>query len=102
MEELIEFILKNSDNLLIISTDLSHFYSQSEANQKDNSCLNALINLDIYAFNDCEACGMRGLESLISIASKYNWKSKLLDYRTSLNVNNDESSVVGYMSGVIF
>jgi AmmeMemoRadiSam system protein B len=84
---------------VIISTDLSHFYTLEKAKKLDNICLNAIENLDIEMLGEgCEACGMIGVEAMIRSAKKLGLNSHILDYRTSADSSGDESRVVGYVS----
>lgn len=99
--KIIEYVLQDSENVVIISTDLSHFYDLKKANILDNICLEAIINLDIQRFEQgCEACGAIGIKAMLATAKKMNLKSILLDYRTSADTSKDEDRVVGYMSGL--
>jgi len=84
---------------IIISTDLSHFYTLQEAKKKDNICMHAIKTLDINALNSgCEACGKIGVEGMIIAARELNLTPELLFYSTSADANNDENRVVGYLS----
>ncbi len=95
-------LLKDRDNVIVISTDLSHFYTQEEANKLDNICLNAIANKDNNLIDQgCEACGMIGVKAILEVAKILNFDVKLLDYATSANCSGDTSSVVGYMSAAI-
>lgn len=97
---LLEKPLSLEDVALIVSTDLSHFYTQSKANNIDSFCIKALLELNSSLIeNPCEACGAKGFQTAIEYAKKHSLSSKLLDYRTSADVSSDTSSVVGYMSG---
>ena len=49
LSKLIDFIFEDESNFLLISTDLSHFYTQEEANKLDNICLNAIAK-EIYLY----------------------------------------------------
>lgn len=99
----IEYLLQDIENFVVISTDLSHFYTLNEAKEKDNICLNAIVNKDISLLSKgCEACGMIGVKALLSNISKLNMKTKLLDYRTSADASKDEARVVGYCSFVAY
>ncbi|DAB29743.1 MAG TPA: AmmeMemoRadiSam system protein B [Sulfurimonas sp. UBA12504] len=99
LSKIIEFVLEKKDCGVIISTDLSHFYTQQEANQLDNICLNAIENLDLKALHKgCEACGKTGVEAMLQTAIKMELQTQLLDYRTSADVSGDMSRVVGYAS----
>jgi len=98
---LIEDFLKDKDNFIVISTDLSHFYTQKEALKLDNICLEVIKNKDISLLDSCEACGKTGVKAILDIAKKENMKTKLLHYCTSANTTKDESRVVGYCSALI-
>ncbi len=95
----IKLILQNPDNAVVISTDLSHYYSLNKANALDSLCLKAIQDLDSKKLhNNCEACGKIGLEAILIYAKNTNLKPKLLDYRTSADTNGDKTQVVGYTS----
>ncbi len=99
----VEYILEDSQNVVVISSDLSHFYDLKKANMLDNICLEAIANLDIKKFDQgCEACGATGIKAMLLAAKKMSLKSMLLDYRTSADASKDESRVVGYMSGLFY
>jgi len=99
ISDIIDYVLKQDDCGVIISTDLSHFYDLEEANQLDNICLDAVANLDTQKLRSgCEACGMIGVEAMMLSAKKLSLESHILDYRTSADASEDESRVVGYMS----
>ena len=101
--KVIDFALKDNDTFIVISTDLSHFYTQDKANQLDSICLEAIAKLDLNIWDKgCEACGRVGVKALLSIAKNKNLSSRLLDYRTSFDVTKDFNRVVGYTSAVIY
>lgn len=96
-------LLDDPDNVIIISTDLSHFYPESQANQLDNVCLNAIAKLDPSILHEgCEACGATGVEGMLIAAKARGLHVKLLDYRTSAWVTKDKVSVVGYASAMFY
>ncbi len=98
---IIEHILSLGDVGVIISTDLSHFYSLSDAKKLDSICLDAVASNDIDKLHSgCEACGIIGVEAMMIVSKKHNLTPQLLDYRTSADFSNDESRVVGYMSAI--
>ena len=99
ISEIINFILNKQECGVIISTDLSHFYNLEDANRLDNICLNGIQNLDLDILESgCEACGKTGVKAMLLSAKKLNLTPHLLDYRTSADVSNDNSRVVGYVS----
>lgn len=103
LKELITHILQDKDNLLILSSDLSHYHAQDKAHAKDYICLESLEKMDSKLLkNGCEACGYEGIEALLEVVHEMGFKSKLLDYRTSADSNADKSSVVGYASAIFW
>ena len=91
----------SKDTFVVISTDLSHFYSKKDALKLDNLCLEAIDKLDLNIWNKgCEACGRTGVKALINTSNNLNLKNKLLDYRTSWDITKDDKSVVGYTSAI--
>jgi len=99
---IVEEIVKDDENLLVISTDLSHFYTLDKAKKLDNICLNAIIKKDLQLFDrGCEACGLIGVKALVNVAKKLDLNIEFLDYRTSYDVTGDDKSVVGYSSFVV-
>lgn len=102
ISKVIDYLLEDKDNFIVISTDLSHFYNQKEANTLDNICINGIKDMDLNTFDKgCEACGILGVKAMIESANKQNMKSKIIDYRTSADASGDTSRVVGYVSAII-
>ena len=103
LAQIIYALLQNKENSIIISSDLSHFYTLENAKAHDYNCLHAVEYLDIKLLKKgCEACGLPGIKAMILAAKKDKLSSMLLDYRTSADANNDKSSVVGYLSALIY
>lgn len=101
LEAIVTYILQNRTYAVVISTDLSHFHTQEDANVFDMQCIEAITHGDNELLkNGCEACGSIGVESLIIAAEKENLEGLLLDYSTSADTNGDTASVVGYMSAI--
>ena len=96
---LINYLLSN-DTLIVISSDLSHYYDLKTANALDYNCLEAVAEEDINKLSSCEACGKIGIEAMIISAKEMNLTSFIVDYRTSADVSGDTNQVVGYMSAV--
>ncbi|WP_331774224.1 AmmeMemoRadiSam system protein B [Sulfurospirillum sp. 1612] len=99
LAKLIALVLKDPQNAVVISTDLSHYYDINKAKNLDTVCLDAIEHLDTATLHQgCEACGMIGVEAMLLYAKKAKWQPLLLDYRTSADASGDKSQVVGYMS----
>ncbi len=101
-------ILFKSPSIMVASTDLSHFYAQSEAERLDNKMLAAIESFDpelvIRTDEKGEgfACG-RGAVAAVLCASKILGADRVrrLHYATSGDVSGDYSSVVGYGAAVV-
>jgi len=95
-------LLDDSD-LLVASTDLSHFLDEAAANEMDEATTGAILGQDCAAV--CEGlrrdalsmCGGSAVVVAMSYALARNaldWR--LLDYRTSAAATGDRYRVVGY------
>ncbi len=101
--KVIEYLLEDKDNLIVISTDLSHFHSLTKAQKLDSICIEGVAKEDISILErGCEACGIIGIKAIIMAAKRYNLKSLVLDYRTSADASGDITRVVGYMSALFY
>jgi AmmeMemoRadiSam system protein B len=99
LAEVIDYLLEDPDTIVVISTDLSHYYDIQKANNLDSICMQAVADLNPAELHQgCEACGKIGVEAMLIAAKKRGLKPVLLDYRTSADASGDESQVVGYMS----
>ena len=94
--------------LLVASSDLSHFYTESEAGRLDQRVIDALRTMDanrLYELNMTgkgQACGLGPIASvLLACQAMGNTQLTIADYRTSAAVTHDRSSVVGYTSAII-
>jgi AmmeMemoRadiSam system protein B len=97
--QMVAWLLARPDTAVVISTDLSHFYTLEEAKKRDAVCLHAINRLDPQLLHrGCEACGIIGLEGMIEAASELELKPLILDYRTSADASGDIERVVGYVS----
>jgi AmmeMemoRadiSam system protein B len=100
--------LKDQNCLMVASTDLSHFYTESQAHQLDEKVLEALKNFspedlfDLQQRGEGQACGLAPMAAVL-------WASQimgadrvtLLKYDTSAAKTGDRSSVVGYGAAAI-
>ncbi|MDQ1297908.1 MAG: AmmeMemoRadiSam system protein [Campylobacterota bacterium] len=101
LEPIVKYLLENRRYAVVMSTDLSHFHTQEDANFLDMQCIEAITRGDCELLKDgCEACGSIGVEAFLLAAQKENLEGLLLDYATSADTNDDTSSVVGYMSAI--
>lgn len=102
LEGLIEYLLSLEGVLVLISTDLSHFYDQEMANMLDLNCIKAVENQDLEFLNKAEACGKSGVKALIEVSKKLGLQTQSIDYRTSGDITGDKKRVVGYYSAMVY
>jgi hypothetical protein len=94
----------DADTLLVVSSDLSHYLSYSEANDRDRDTINWILNLDLdmLAHSENRACGAMPIMILIQIARRHNWQPVLLHYSNSGDTAGSRSRVVGYAAIAFF
>lgn len=91
--------------LIIASTDFSHYEPQPIAIQKDDKAIMAITQLDEEALqnviqtNNISMCGYGPVSATIVAAKLLGaTKGRLLQYKTSGDISEDFSQVVGYAS----
>jgi len=99
--DIIDGLKKDSKNdeegIIIVSSDLSHYYPYEQAKRIDSITTKAIVNGDQNEMkNFAEACGKTGILTLMEIARINKWKTKLLDYKNSGDTSGNKSEVVGY------
>lgn len=99
---LLKAIMNDSENLLIISSDLSHYHDYEKALTLDKKIINGVLNSDLKLISQGEACGKTGIMALVSVVPSMKIQVKLLDYRTSGDVSGDMKKVVGYSSFLFY
>lgn len=98
-DRLLKFLklLKDEKNIIIVSSDLSHYYPYDEAVRIDRTANEAIPALDIERVEKkVEACGKTGILAIMHLAKKLGWKGMFLDYKNSGDTAGDKTRVVGY------
>ena len=100
-------IAKETDALVVASSDLSHYYDYDTANEIDERCIDDIIKRDAGAFlldletRRCEACGGGPIASCMIAANELNHKAiSILYHCNSGDSSGDKSAVVGYLSAI--
>lgn len=103
-KKLADSLMKYIDekSLIIVSSDLSHYYTYEKAVELDKKCIDAIINLNFSEIDKCEACGKIPIMTLVHIAKEKNWNVMLLNYNNSGDTYGDKSRVVGYVSIIFY
>jgi AmmeMemoRadiSam system protein B/AmmeMemoRadiSam system protein A len=96
--------LLDSDTLLVVSSDLSHFLPYSKAVARDKETIDIILNFkpeELKKRENC-ACGKIPILILMEIARRHEWQPVLLNYLNSGDTAGDRSKVVGYAAIAYF
>lgn len=91
--------------LVVASSDLSHYHSQSIARQKDSLVISAFLSGEPVRLREAaaaggEACGMGPIGTLMEYArARGCTRFEEIGWTTSAETSGDSSSVVGYFAG---
>jgi hypothetical protein len=99
----------DDDTLIVASSDLSHFYTKSQAERLDSIVEKRIREFDFQSLqvdletHTCEACGGGPIVALMKAAHLKNIRHSMVLSRTdSGDVTGDNSEVVGYLSAVFY
>ncbi len=96
--------LLETNTLLVVSSDLSHFLPYEQAVAHDRETLALITGLEAHALGPREncACGKIPLQVLMTLAQRLHWEPVLLHYANSGDTAGDKSRVVGYAALAFF
>jgi MEMO1 family protein len=83
------------ETLVLISSDLSHYHTWSEARQLDTETTRAIVERRSDVADE-QACGACAINGLMQVARRRGLTVELLDQRNSGDTAGDHSRVVGY------
>ncbi|MFH1055509.1 MAG: AmmeMemoRadiSam system protein B, partial [Candidatus Altiarchaeota archaeon] len=90
----------DDDTLIVASSDLSHYKPYDQCVATDKNTVDAIVNLDSAKMaKEGDACGRIPILTLMEIAKREGWRTKVFDYRNSGDTAGDKNQgVVGYSS----
>lgn len=100
---------KQKDSIMLVaSSDMTHYESETQAKKKDETAINAILELNedklferINSYN-ITMCGFAPVIVMLAAAKLLGAKTaKLIKYQTSGDTTGDKTSVVGYAGIVI-
>ncbi len=94
----VEPLLVSADspqNLLVVTSDLTHYRSYDEACRQDAQTAARILDLD-ENIPVGHACGSAGLVALLRHARRKGWRPCMLDLRNSGDTVGDREQVVGF------
>lgn len=89
-------------DLLIISSDLSHFHPYEKAVELDQVSHEAMFSGNPRKIESCESCGRTGMSALLEIARRQHWQPLLVNYGNSGDTTGDRGRVVGYATYLFY
>ncbi|MES9881922.1 MAG: AmmeMemoRadiSam system protein B [Sedimenticola sp.] len=96
VEEVLELLWGNSETLIVISSDLSHYLDYESAREMDKQATQAIETLHPEALGENSACGRIPIKGLLLVAKQYHLHAKTLDLRNSGDTAGPRDRVVGY------
>jgi AmmeMemoRadiSam system protein B len=96
VDQVVDIFWDPPENLIVISSDLSHFLDYQTAQQFDSATSAAIRRLDLQDIDQEHACGYRAIGGLISVARRHAARAEILDVRNSGDTSGSRDRVVGY------
>jgi AmmeMemoRadiSam system protein B len=93
---LLEALWGGPETLIVISSDLSHYYDYAAAKRRDADTAAAIERLDGGALDDESACGRIPIRGLLAVAQRRGLGCERLDLRSSGDTAGPRDQVVGY------
>ncbi len=94
--EVIEQLWGGPETLIVISSDLSHYYDYETARRMDEATSKAVEALRPEEIGVEQACGRIPIQGLLLVARKKGLRAELLDLRSSGDTAGPRDQVVGY------
>ncbi|MHC4448989.1 MAG: AmmeMemoRadiSam system protein B [Planctomycetota bacterium] len=93
-QEVADLLESLDADLIVVSSDLSHFLSYGEAQARDRDTVARIERGE--AVGPYDACGCYSVGGLTELARRRGWTARTIDLRNSGDTAGDKSSVVGY------
>lgn len=96
VSEVLNELWGGPETLVVISSDLSHYESYSQAVEKDHATAQAIVELNVRGLDSDHACGFTAISGLVHTARQRDMRVELLDLRNSGDTAGSRDQVVGY------
>jgi AmmeMemoRadiSam system protein B len=94
--EVIEKLWGGPETLIVVSSDLSHYFPYVQAQAMDRNTAMAILELAPEKISPEQACGRLAIQGLLIAAKNHQRQPVQLDLRNSGDTAGDKSEVVGY------
>jgi AmmeMemoRadiSam system protein B len=102
-------VLKGKNFLIVASSDLSHFYTDSKARELDRVVMDDISDFSPEQLQNhitehkCEMCGYGPAITAMKVARDFGAENgRVLLYRNSGDVTGNKREVVGYLAGIFY
>ncbi len=96
VDEVIERLWGGEETLIVVSSDLSHYYDYETARNLDAATTRAIESLDPHGLDSESACGRAPARGLLVAAKQHGLTVETVDLRSSGDTAGNKSEVVGY------
>lgn len=100
VSDLISAYWENSS--FVISSDLSHYYTQAECRQIDNYTAAIIETGKLEFFQQAQACGLAGIKGLLEFANNNDCEMIRVMMYNSGDITKETDKVVGYGSWFLY
>jgi AmmeMemoRadiSam system protein B len=94
--EVLERVWGGPETVVVVSSDLSHYYPYSTARRLDQRTALAIEHLSPADIGEEQACGRVAIRALLMVAGARNLRARTLDLRNSGDTAGRREQVVGY------
>ena len=99
--EVLEMLWGGDETLIVVSTDLSHYYDYDTAKAMDAVTSEAIETLDERKIGSEDACGRVPLSGLLVAARTHGLTARTVDLRNSGDTAGPRNQVVGYGAYIV-
>jgi AmmeMemoRadiSam system protein B len=94
--EVLDLLWGGDETLVVVSSDLSHYYDYATARRLDAATSQAIEDLDPAGLDSESACGRVPVRGLLDCARRRGLHARTLDLRNSGDTAGSHDQVVGY------
>lgn len=94
--DILDHQLRVPNTLVVISSDLSHYYDYATAQRLDRFTADAIEDRNPDLLEPEHACGRTAIQGLLLVAEDRGWRAETVDLRNSGDTAGTREEVVGY------
>ena len=96
VEQVLEAVWGGDETLIVVSSDLSHYFDYDTARRMDAATASAIEFLKPEGIGPEDACGRTGVQGLLTAARRHELEARTLALRSSGDTAGGRAEVVGY------